>query len=156
MAEIPERNLGLDLVRVTETAAMAAARWVGRGDKEGVDRAAVDAMRAHLSTLDLDGVVVIGEGEKDNAPDALQRGAGRSADRPRGGRRRRPGRRHPSHRRGRPRGAGGARRFGAGDDVRPRQAGVHGQDRGRRRGCGDHRPRCPRRVQPAPGGQGAG
>ena len=68
MAEIPERNLGLDLVRVTETAAMAAARWQGRGDKEAVDRAAVDAMRAHLSTLDLDGIVVIGEGEKDNAP----------------------------------------------------------------------------------------
>ena len=68
MAEIPERNLGLDLVRVTETAAMAAARWQGRGDKDAVDRAAVDAMRAHLATLDIDGIVVIGEGEKDNAP----------------------------------------------------------------------------------------
>lgn len=63
-----ERNLGLDLVRVTETAAMAAARWQGRGDKEAADQAAVDGMRLHLSTLDIDGRVVIGEGEKDNAP----------------------------------------------------------------------------------------
>jgi fructose-1,6-bisphosphatase II len=68
MAEAVERNLGLDLVRVTETAAMAAARWMGRGNKEAVDQAAVDGMRAHLATLDLDGVVVIGEGEKDEAP----------------------------------------------------------------------------------------
>ena len=63
-----ERNLGLDLVRVTETAAMGAARWLGRGDKEEVDQAAVDGMRLHLSTIDIDGQVVIGEGEKDEAP----------------------------------------------------------------------------------------
>lgn len=68
MSEIPDRNLGLDLARVTETAAMAAARWQGRGDKEAADQAAVDGMRAHLGTLSLDGVVVIGEGEKDEAP----------------------------------------------------------------------------------------
>lgn len=68
MVEPVERNLGLDLVRVTETAAMAAARWMGRGDKEAADQAAVDGMRAHLATLDIDGVVVIGEGEKDSAP----------------------------------------------------------------------------------------
>jgi fructose-1,6-bisphosphatase II len=68
MAEPVERNLGLDLVRVTETAAMAAARWMGRGDKEAADQAAVDGMRAHLATLDIDGVVIIGEGEKDSAP----------------------------------------------------------------------------------------
>lgn len=68
MAEPVERNLGLDLVRVTETAAMGAARWMGRGDKEAADQAAVDGMRAHLATLDIDGVVVIGEGEKDSAP----------------------------------------------------------------------------------------
>jgi fructose-1,6-bisphosphatase II len=68
MAEPVERNLGLDLVRVTETAAMAAARWLGRGDKEAVDQAAVDGMRLHLSTIDIDGQVVIGEGEKDSAP----------------------------------------------------------------------------------------
>ncbi len=63
-----ESNLGLDLVRVTETAAIGAARWLGRGDKEAADQAAVDGMRLHLSTLDIDGVVVIGEGEKDKAP----------------------------------------------------------------------------------------
>jgi fructose-1,6-bisphosphatase II len=68
MAEPVERNLGLDLVRVTETAAMAAARWLGRGNKEAADQAAVDGMRLHLSTLDIDGVVVIGEGVKDQAP----------------------------------------------------------------------------------------
>ena len=68
MIEVPERNLGLDLVRVTETAAMAAARWQGRGDKNAADHAAVEGMRAHLATIDISGVVVIGEGEKDNAP----------------------------------------------------------------------------------------
>jgi fructose-1,6-bisphosphatase II len=68
MAEPIERNLGLDLVRVTETAALAAARWLGRGDKERVDQAAVDGMRLHLSTIDIDGQVVIGEGQKDEAP----------------------------------------------------------------------------------------
>jgi fructose-1,6-bisphosphatase II len=68
MAEPVERNLGLDLVRVTETAAMGAARWLGRGNKEAADQAAVDGMRLHLSTLDIDGLVIIGEGEKDKAP----------------------------------------------------------------------------------------
>ncbi len=68
MAEPIERNLGLDLVRVTETAALAAGRWLGRGDKEAVDQAAVDGMRLHLSTMDIDGEVIIGEGEKDEAP----------------------------------------------------------------------------------------
>ena len=64
----PDRNLALELARVTEAAALAAARWQGRGNKEAVDQAAVDAMRAMLATLDIDGVVVIGEGEKDEAP----------------------------------------------------------------------------------------
>jgi len=64
----PDRNLALELVRVTEAAAMAASRWVGRGDKEGADGAAVDAMRAVLSSVSMDGIVVIGEGEKDEAP----------------------------------------------------------------------------------------
>lgn len=68
MAEPIERNLGLDLVRVTETAAMGAGRWLGRGDKEAADQAAVDGMRLHLSTIDIDGLVIIGEGEKDEAP----------------------------------------------------------------------------------------
>ncbi len=65
---IPDRNLALELVRVTETAALAAAPWVGRGDKDLADGAAVSAMRAMINTVDMNGVVVIGEGEKDNAP----------------------------------------------------------------------------------------
>jgi fructose-1,6-bisphosphatase II len=64
----PDRNLALELVRVTEGAALAAARMVGRGDKEGADQAAVDAMRHVLDGVPMDGVVVIGEGEKDHAP----------------------------------------------------------------------------------------
>jgi len=64
----PDRNLALELVRVTEAAALAAARWMGRGDKEAADQAAVDAMRLLMDTVPMDGVVVIGEGEKDNAP----------------------------------------------------------------------------------------
>jgi fructose-1,6-bisphosphatase II len=64
----PDRNLALELVRVTEAAALAAARMVGRGDKEGADQAAVDAMRNVLDSVSMDGVVVIGEGEKDEAP----------------------------------------------------------------------------------------
>jgi len=66
--EAPDRNLALELVRVTEAAAMAASRWMGRGDKEGADEAAVNAMRVVLHTIAMDGVVVIGEGEKDSAP----------------------------------------------------------------------------------------
>src|SRR3712207_8504910 len=64
----PDRNLALELVRVTEAAALAAGRWVGRGDKIAADQAAVDAMRLVLDTVHMDGVVVIGEGEKDEAP----------------------------------------------------------------------------------------
>ena len=64
----PDRNLALELVRVTEAAALAAARWVGKGDKEAADQAAVDAMRLLLDTVPMDGIVVIGEGEKDEAP----------------------------------------------------------------------------------------
>jgi fructose-1,6-bisphosphatase II len=68
MSQAPDRNLALELVRVTEAAALAAARLVGRGDKEAADQAAVDAMRGVLETVPMDGVVVIGEGEKDEAP----------------------------------------------------------------------------------------
>ena len=64
----PDRNLALELVRVTEAAAMGAGRWIGRGEKESADQAAVDAMRHMLQTVAMDGVVVIGEGEKDEAP----------------------------------------------------------------------------------------
>jgi fructose-1,6-bisphosphatase II len=66
--QAPDRNLAMELVRVTEAAAMAAARWVGHGDKEAADGAAVDAMRVVLSTVQMDGTVIIGEGEKDEAP----------------------------------------------------------------------------------------
>ncbi|MFD4530310.1 class II fructose-bisphosphatase [Streptomyces sp. NPDC058470] len=67
-SEAPDRNLALELVRVTEAAAMAAGRWVGRGDKIGADGAAVRAMRTLVSTVSMNGIVVIGEGEKDEAP----------------------------------------------------------------------------------------
>ena len=68
MSEEMERNLALELVRVTEAAAIAAGRWIGRGDKNGADGLAVDAMRSALARIEMDGVVVIGEGEKDEAP----------------------------------------------------------------------------------------
>ncbi|MBC8331401.1 MAG: fructose-bisphosphatase class II, partial [Anaerolineae bacterium] len=68
MTEQPERNLGMELVRVTEAAALAAARWMGRGKKEAGDGAAVDAMRLMLDTINMNGIIVIGEGEKDEAP----------------------------------------------------------------------------------------
>ena len=68
MTTRPDRNLALELVRVTEAAAMGAGRWIGRGDKIAADQAAVDAMRAMLDTVVMSGVVVIGEGEKDEAP----------------------------------------------------------------------------------------
>jgi fructose-1,6-bisphosphatase II len=67
-SKAPDRNLALELVRVTEAAAMAAGRWIGRGDKNAADQAAVDAMRTVMDTVSMDGVVVIGEGEKDEAP----------------------------------------------------------------------------------------
>jgi fructose-1,6-bisphosphatase II len=66
--QAPDRNLAMELVRVTEAAALAASRWMGRGDKEGADGAAVDAMRLVLHSVPMDGIVVIGEGEKDEAP----------------------------------------------------------------------------------------
>jgi fructose-1,6-bisphosphatase II len=85
MNTTPDRNLALELVRVTEAAALAAGRWMGRGDKEAGDQAAVDAMRLMLGTVDMDGVVVIGEGEKDEAPmlyngEAIGNGEGPSVD----------------------------------------------------------------------------
>jgi len=68
MEERPDRNIALELVRVTEAAALAAGRWVGRGDKVAADQAAVDAMRLMIDSVSMDGAVVIGEGEKDEAP----------------------------------------------------------------------------------------
>src|SRR3954452_12942332 len=83
--EEPDRNLALELVRVTEAAAMAGGRWVGRGDKNGSDGAAVNAMRRLISSVAMNGVVVIGEGEKDDAPmlfngEAVGSGDGPEAD----------------------------------------------------------------------------
>ena len=97
----PDRNLAMELARVTESAALAASRWVGRGDKNGADGAAVHAMRTVLSTVSMDGIVVIGEGEKDEAP-MLYNGEQRRQRRAAGDRRRRrPDRRHHAHRLGR-------------------------------------------------------
>ncbi|MGJ9413008.1 class II fructose-bisphosphatase [Aeromicrobium sp. CF4.19] len=82
-AQAPDRNLALDLVRVTEAGAMAAGRWVGRGDKIGADEVAVNAMRSLINTVPMNGVVVIGEGEKDEAPmlfNGEQVGDGTGAD----------------------------------------------------------------------------
>ena len=90
----PDRNLALELVRVTEAAALQAARWIGRGDKEAADQAAVDGMHAVLHTVHMDGIVVIGEGEKDEAP-MLHNGEQRRRRLAAGGRhRRRPARGH--------------------------------------------------------------
>src|SRR4051794_13513890 len=66
--QAPDRNLAMEIVRVTEAASLAAARWMGRGDKNGADGAAVDAMRHMLQSVSMKGVVIIGEGEKDEAP----------------------------------------------------------------------------------------
>jgi fructose-1,6-bisphosphatase II len=66
--QVPDRNIAMELVRTTEAAALASARWMGRGDRNAADQAAVDAMRLMLDTVDMDGLIVIGEGEKDEAP----------------------------------------------------------------------------------------
>ena len=66
--QVPDRNLAMELARVTEAASLAAGRWMGRGDKEAADQAAVDAMRLVLNSVSMEGVIVIGEGEKDEAP----------------------------------------------------------------------------------------
>ena len=95
----PDRNLAMELVRVTESAALAASRWVGRGDKNGADGAAVAAMRTVLSTVTMDGIVVIGEGEKDDAPMLFNGEQRRRRHAAAGRRRRRPDRRHHAHRR---------------------------------------------------------
>jgi len=85
MTKSPDRNIALELVRVTESGALAASRWMGRGDKEGADGAAVEAMRLMLSSVSMDGTVIIGEGEKDEAPmlyngEKLGNGSGAAVD----------------------------------------------------------------------------
>src|SRR5206468_17509 len=78
MTERPDRNLAMELVRVTEAAALAAGRWIGGGDKNAADQAAVDAMRLMIDTVSMDGVVVMGEGETDEATIRSPRTSGRS------------------------------------------------------------------------------
>ena len=136
-ARRPDRNLALELVRVTEYAALAAARLVGMGDKEAADQAAVDAMRQMLETVQMDGVVVIGEGEKDEAPmlyngehigDGSPPPVDIAVDPLEGTRLTRAG--HAQRDRGdRP---GRAR-----DDVRSRPLRLHGEDGGLRAGLAD-------------------
>ena len=152
----PDRNLALELVRVTESAALAASRWVGRGDKNGADGAAVDAMRTVLSTVPMDGIVVIGEGEKDEAPmlfNGERVGDGTApltdvAVDPIDGTTLtalRPGQRHRRHRRQR-----------AGHDVRPRPVRLHAQDRRRSRGRRLDRHHRHAHAEPALDRQGQG
>ena len=142
--EPPTRNLAMELVRTTEAAALAAANWVGRGDKEGADGAAVDAMRLILGTVSMTGTVIIGEGEKDEAP-MLYNGEV-------------VGDGSPTHvdiavdpidgTTLTSKGRGGAVAVIAVSetrhDVRPGPVRLHGEDRGRARGRGRHRPRTPR------------
>ena len=124
----PDRNLAMELVRTTEYAALACARWIGRGEKESADGAAVDAMRLMLDTVSMDGRVVIGEGEKDEAPmlyNGEQIGDGSP---PAGGHRRRPARGHRALRQGPAQRDRHHRPVGAGHDVRPRALRLHAED----------------------------
>ena len=99
---IMDRNLALESVRVTEAAAIAASRWMGRGDEKAADQAAVDAMRQALNGLEIDGIVVIGEGERDEAPMLYIGENGRHRQGAEARHRARSARRHDDHRQGRP------------------------------------------------------
>ncbi len=152
--EAPDRNLALELVRVTEAGAMAAGRWVGRGDKEGGDGAAVDAMRELVNSVSMRGVVVIGEGEKDNAPmlyngEEVGNGDGPECDfavDPIDG--------TTLMSQGLAQRDLGARGVGARHDVRPVGGVLHEQDRRRTRGRRRHRHHRPHRREHPPGRQG--
>ena len=155
-AEAPDRNLALELVRVTEAAAMAAGRWVGRGDKNGADGAAVNAMRRLIGTVSMRGVVVIGEGEKDDAPmlyngEEVGSGTGPECDvavDPIDG--------TTLTRQGHGQRDRGPRRRRARRDVRPVGRVLHGQARHRAGGRWRRRhPAAGRREHP-PAGEGAG
>ena len=126
-----ERNLAMELVSVTEAAAMAAVQHMGKGDKEMVDQAAVDAMRHTLGGISMDGIVVIGEGEKDEAPMLYNGERIGDGSEPPGRHRRRPHRRHDAALEGP---AGRHRRdrhVGARHHERAARGLLHGQDRGR-------------------------
>ena len=139
---VPDRNLALELVRVTEAAAMGAAGWIGRGDKNAADGAAVDMMRRMINTVTMQGVVVIGEGEKDEAPmlfngERVGAGFGPEVDvavDPLEGTRLTAF--------GIPGLDLGHRRRRAEDDVLPRRGGLHGEDRRRPRGRRRDRPQA--------------
>ena len=145
----------MELVRGTEAAALAAGRWMGRGDKNAADGAAVDAMRLVLNTVSMDGIVVIGEGEKDEAPmlfNGEEVGNGTAAA---GRHRGRPARRHHAHLARPPQRDLGDRGRRARHDVRPRPVRLHGQDRGRARGRRRDRHQRAGQGQPRGGRQGA-
>ena len=152
----PDRNLALELVRTTEAAALAGSRWMGRGDKNGADGAAVEAMRTVLATVPMDGIVVIGEGEKDEAPmlfNGEKVGDGTSplcdvaVDPIDGTTLTALG---PRQRTLRDRGQR------ARHDVQPRPLRLHGEDRGRAGRRGLHRHHRVTDAEPALGGQGEG
>ncbi len=153
--EAPDRNLALELVRVTEAGAMAAGRWVGRGDKEGGDGAAVDAMRELVNSVSMRGVVVIGEGEKDEAPmlfngEEVGNGDGPECDfavDPVDG--------TTLMSKGMPNAISGARGRRARRHVRPVGGVLHEQDRRRPRVRRRHRHHRPDRREHPAGGQGA-
>ena len=153
--EAPDRNLALELVRVTEAGAMAAGRWVGRGDKEGGDGAAVDAIRELVNSVSMRGVVVIGEGEKDHAPmlyngEEVGNGDGPECDfavDPVDG--------TTLMSQGHAERDLGARGGRARRDVRPVGGVLHGQDRRRTRCRGRHRHHRTDRREHRAGGQGS-
>ena len=151
----PDRNLAMELMRATEAAALAGGRWMGRGDKNAADGAAVEAMRVVLNSVSMDGIVVIGEGEKDEAPmlfNGEQIGDGSApAHRHRG----RPDRRHDAHVARPRRRDRGDRDERAGHDVRPRPVRLHGEDRGRARRRRRDRPQRAGEGEPRSGRQGA-
>ena len=120
-------------MRATEAAALAGGRWMGRGDKNAADGAAVDAMRVVLSSVAMDGVVVIGEGEKDEAPMLFNGEQIGDGSRPSMRHRGRPDRRHDAHVARPRRRDRGDRDQRTGHDVRPRTVRLHGEDRGRAR-----------------------
>ncbi len=154
--ESPDRNLALELVRVTEAAAMAAGRWVGRGDKNGADGVAVNAMRVMISTIGMNGTVVIGEGEKDNAPmlyngEQVGDGTGPECDvavDPIDG--------TTLTAKGMTNAVVGARRLAARLDVRPVRGLLHGEAGHRPGGRGRRRHPLPGRREHPPGRQGQG
>ena len=151
---VPDRNISMELARATEAAALGAAPWTGRGDKNGADGGAVDAMRAMLNTVDVDGVIVIGEGEKDEAPmlfngERVGTGIGPKVDvavDPIDG--------TTLLSLGRPQRRECHRGWSTRDDVQPPRHLLHGQDRGGPGREGQGRPLGAGELEPRTGGEG--